>query len=427
MPRQREESGGVGSPGARTPIRVLFLHPSDELYGADRVLLNLVRGLDRARFEPCVAVGNDLLYEGLLSRELRASGIRVWQLPLAVARRKYLSPTGIGGFLWRLAASVRRVGRLIEAERIDLVYSNTLAVWTGALAAALTRRPHVWHVHEIIERPTFLRGLMRRFAPALSQGVICVSRTTRDALLIATRARAKGMVLYNGIAPEEWMEATGRERVRAELGCSDADMLIGMVGRLSDFKAPDVFVEAASDLLGRHGNLRFFLAGDVVPGQRRWWTHVQRLIEVSPDPGRIHSLGFREDVADLTAALDILVVPSRGAETSSLVSVQAMFAGKPVVATDVGAIRETVDQGKTGLIVPKEDRVALVEAISSLVSNPDLRSTMGREGRRQALEKFTLGRQVRELNDLLWQEYAAASGGPGNRQSYRPVGAGTRV
>src|SRR5262249_13600521 len=130
----------------RAPARVLFLHPSNELYGADTSLLYLLRGLDRSRFTPLVLLANDMDSKGLLSAELEKAHIEVHSFPIAVARRKYLSPAGLPGFLGRVRNSVRQVSEIIEREHIDLVHTNTLAPWTGALAAKKTRRPHVWHI-----------------------------------------------------------------------------------------------------------------------------------------------------------------------------------------------------------------------------------------------------------------------------------------
>jgi glycosyltransferase involved in cell wall biosynthesis len=222
----------------------------------------------------------------------------------------------------------------------------------------------------------------------------------RDHLLVGERARSRGILLFNGVEPSEWTTATGAD-VRAELGCAPGDVLIGMVGRISKFKAPDTFVMAAARLLERHANLHFCLAGGVVPGEREMLERVRGLVAASPAPERIHLLGFRRDIPQITAALDILAVPSRGAETCSLVSVQAMLAGKPVVATDVGAMRETVADGETGLIVPRGDLDALVDALDALVRDPMRREAMGRAGRARASALFTLERQVREFNAIL--------------------------
>ncbi len=407
-------------PRGSKPARVLVLHPSDELYGADRVLLNLLTGLDRARFEPLVVLANDLPYDGLLSGELRARDIEVRHLPIAVARRKYLTPREFGGFARRVRRSTRQISQLIVAERIDLVYSNTLAVWTGALAAARTQRPHLWHVHEIIARPAALSLFMRRFVPAYSQRIVCVSQAAFDHLLISAAARAKGAVLPNGLDVAEWTHATGRERVRVELGCAQEDILVGMVGRVSALKAPDLFVAAANDLLARGLPVRFVIAGDVVPGQEAVREALRNQIAVSPAPGRFHLLGFRRDIPDVTAALDLIVVPSREPESFSLVSVQAMLAGKPVVATRVGALPETIVDGQTGILVPPGQIQALANAIDALTHDSSRRAALGRAGQQWASARFSLQRQVYDFNDLLRQAIQApAARRVGERVAHR--------
>src|SRR5260221_1482033 len=306
LPRITED----GATGRRAPAKVLFLHPSDELYGSDLVLLNLLRGLDRTRFSPLVVLANDLPYQGDLSRELAASDIACRHLPIAVARRKYFSPMGLLDFRRTLSRSVRMISQLILDEHIDVVHSNTLAVWTGALAASRTKRPHIWHVHEQIERPRLLPYFMRRFVPAYATSVVSVSQAGIDHLLVTPQARAKGVVLHNGLSADEWMHATGRERIRAELGCQPDDVLVGMVARISSFKAPDLFVEAANRLLATSPQVRCFIAGGPVPGQTAMLDRVRDLVAVSPAPDRIRLLGYRKDAPDIMAGPYLLVQPS---------------------------------------------------------------------------------------------------------------------
>jgi glycosyltransferase involved in cell wall biosynthesis len=394
--------------GGRWAARVLFLHPSNELYGADTSLLYLLRGLDRERFHPLVIVANDLPYEGLLARELAASGIECRSLPIAVARRKYLSPAGMPGFVERLRSSTRLVGKIIADEQFDIVHTNTLAVWTGALAARRTGRPHVWHIREQLERPRQLVALMRRFVPAYSMRVVGVSQAALDNILVTPQARAKGRVIYNGVDPRTWMEATGRERIRAELGCGPEDVVIGMVSRISSLKATDICVEAVARLMAAHPHVHCFIAGGPVPGQTEMLERVQSLIAASPSPERFHLLGMRRDAPDLMAALDILAAPSREGEGASLTILQGMFAGKPVVATDVGGNKELVAHGETGIIIPPHQVEPLAIALGELIKKAWLRRAMGQAGQQRALARFTVERTIREFNELLWEVYVGA-------------------
>lgn len=392
----------------KRPARVLFLHPSNELYGADTSLLYLLRGLDRTRFEPFVILANDLEYSGLLSKELTASGIRVASLPIAVARRKYLSPLGMPAFLGRVRSSVRMVSKIIEEESIDVVHTNTLAVWTGALAAKRTGRPHVWHIRESLENPKQLVMLMQRFVPSYSVRVVGVSKAVLENILITPEARAKGVVIYNGKDPQTWMYATGRDKVRQELGIGSGDLAVGMVSRVSAMKAPDLCVRAVSRLMTAYPHLHCFIAGGPVPGQTEPLNELHQLIAASPAPQRFHLLGERRDAPDLMAAMDILAAPSRYGEGASLTIIQGMFAGKPVVATDVGGNKELVQHGQTGFIVPSEDVDALTQRMDTLIRDERMRAEMGRAGQHYALTHFTIDRTISEFNELLWGVYSGA-------------------
>ncbi|MGE5334605.1 MAG: glycosyltransferase [Nitrososphaerota archaeon] len=396
----------------KRPVRVLFLHPSNELYGADTSLLYLLRGLDRSRFQPFVILANDLDYSGLLSKELVKANIKVASLPIAVARRKYLSPFGLPAFLGRVRSSVRLVSRIIEQEGIDIVHTNTLAVWTGALAAKRTHRPHIWHVRESLENPKQLVALMQRFVPSHSVRVVGVSQAVLENILVTPKAQAKGVVIYNGKEPQTWMQAPGRERVRQELGIGPTDVAIGMVARISRMKAPDLCVRAVAQLQRRYPHLHCFIAGGPVPGQTEALDELEALVAAAPAPHRFHLLGERRDAPDLMAAMDILAAPSRYGEGASLTIIQGMFAAKPAVATDVGGNRELVEQGRTGFIIASEDEAALAARLATLVEDRELCQVMGQAAQQRALHHFTLDRTVAEFNRLLWEVYTET-------QSYR--------
>lgn len=399
----------VGAPaGASRPLgrlaRILFLHPSDELYGPDQVLLNIVRGLDRRQFEPYVIVGNDLNYGGMLSRELSQSGIPHHSTTLGVARRRYFTPTGLLDFWKRVRESAREIGQFVRDEYVDVIYSNTLSVWTGALVAQQTDRPHVWHIHEQIEHPRVLRDYTRRFVPKHADRIIGASAAALETLGTSREARQKGNIIYNGLRIEEWANAPGREAVRAELGIGPQDLVFGMVARLTASKAPDRFVEVAARLVSRYPHVHFVLAGGPVPGQTAMVRRLERLRLATVDPGRIHLLGYRRDVQALMSAVDVLVQPSRRTEACSLAILQAMCAGRAVVATAVGGNPELVIHDETGLLTPPDDLDALTDAVEVLVLQRHLIPAYGYAGQMRAQDYFTLDQQIAQTNEVLYEE-----------------------
>jgi glycosyltransferase involved in cell wall biosynthesis len=179
---------------------------------------------------------------------------------------------------------------------------------------------------------------------------------------------------------------------------------VGVVGRLSPNKGQDVFLRAAREVARAESRARFLLAGEAfLPGDDLFELELRRLAGVPELEGRVHFLGFHPDVSFLLSRLDLLVAPSRR-ESLGISVLEAMSAGLAVVASDRGGLRETIQDGITGLLVPEEDPSALAQAIVSLLGDIGRRREMGRNGRRRVTEEFShqaMTRRVEELYDEL--------------------------
>jgi glycosyltransferase involved in cell wall biosynthesis len=315
-------------------------------------------------------------------------------------------------FQRELRRAAELIAGIVRDERFDVLHTNTLAVWSGGMAARRAGVPHVWHVQEQVERPAFLRRFLQRFVPSHASRVVGVSQAALENILVGPQARAKGQVIYNAVDPTPWQTAPGRERIRGELGCGPEDVLVGMVARVSRLKGADLWAEAGAELLARHPNLHCFIAGGPVPGQTEVLAEVQARAAASAAPERFHVLGLRRDVPDLMAAMDVLVAPSREGEGSSLTIIQGMFAGKPVVATDVGGNRELLRDGETGLLIAKDDVSALSAAVARLAGEAATRRRMGQAGQARAMAHFTVDQQVRQISEVLQAEYEASQRSP---------------
>jgi hypothetical protein len=186
---------------SQAPLTVLYLHSSDDLYGADIILLNIVTGLDRARYRPIVVLPDDMRHVALLSPELAAAGIEYVHLPIAILRRRYLSPRGLVGFLRRLVVGTLAVRTFSRERDVKIVHGFTLAVIAAPLVAFVLRRPLIMHAHEILLRPRLLRRIMHWLATVSAEKVICVSDAVRVNILEdRPRATNRVLVLRNGIA-----------------------------------------------------------------------------------------------------------------------------------------------------------------------------------------------------------------------------------
>jgi glycosyltransferase involved in cell wall biosynthesis/O-antigen ligase len=375
-------------------MTILFVHSSDEMYGSDVVLLELLRRLDKARFRPLVALPADLPYErgqARLSDELVKLGIPVRHVDFAVLRRRYLGWPGLVWFARRLVRGSRELARWIRAEQVQLVHANTVAVWGAALAARLTRRPLLWHVHEIITYPRWLRWLVARVVTASAQRVVAISGAVAEHLLAlgaVQDARARLVVIPDAVDTERFRPDNDPAPARKAWGIAADQVLVGTVGRLHTWKGQEVLVEAAALLRERCPHVRFVIVGDIVPGQPGPKMALEAAIARAGLGDRVQLVGFWPDAAEAMAALDIMVLPSTSPEPFGLVLLEAMASGKPVIATAHGGPLEIVADGETGFLVPPGDAAALAEAIERLAKDPQLRVRMGAASRARAETMF---------------------------------------
>lgn len=387
---------------APTPATILYVHSSDEMYGADKILLEIVENLPPTRFRPLVVIPTDVPYAGQLTRALAARGIQMVHYPTAILRRKYFTPWGLLQYLWRLACSTWFLARLIRLEQVGLVHSNTAAVIPGALAARLTGAPHIWHVHEIITRPRFLWRFTSWLLPRLSARVVAVSAATRDHLCAGDPLNeTKAIVIHNGIdgAPFAYAGAAG-VALRREWSVSPDDVLVGMIGRVSHWKGQGYFVEVAGHVAQQFAHARFALVGGVFPGQEQLVDDLRAQVRSLGLESLVRISDFRTDVPAVLHAYDIFVLPSTLPDPFPTVVLEAMASARPVVAVAHGGSVEMVEDGITGYLVPPNQPAQMAAAMTRLCLDPTARKAMGDAGRARFHAHFGLERFVAAWNTL---------------------------
>lgn len=367
------------------PITVLYLITELDIGGAQMALLRMLKGLDRARFSPAVAC----LYNGdkAVAREIRALGIPVFD---ARMRHKRDMPA-----LWRLYGEIRSVRPVIL--HAHLFHANLPGRILGRLAGV----PIIICTEHSMALESRLRYRLNRWTIRLVDRVIAVSANVRDFCVSGIGLPAEKVTLiYNGIELPA-VPGVSRQAARAMLGLSPGDTVLGMVSRLDPAKGVDIAIRALPAL----ENVTLTIIGD---GPER--AKLEALAEELRVAGRIRWAGYRPDVYSLLPAFDVFVQSSRfeGLPTTVM---EAMAAGLPVVATDVGGTPEVVEDGTTGLLVPPADPATLAQAITCLLEDADLRLAMGRAGYERAVKMFSVEQMVHQteaLYDELLRERAIA-------------------
>lgn len=378
---------------------VLFVHQSAEMYGSDKVLLYLVSGMAAHGLKPIVLLPE----EGPLVTELQKCGVETLIVPVTKLDRKILSPKGLFRLPWSLYKSIVGINRAVAGRQIDLAYSNTLAVLGAAVWALLMRKPHVWHVHEILLSPTVVRKGFPWMVRLLADKAICNSIMTSNWLLAEQpRLAAKTAVIWNGQGPRPAPNTPAAAQVRLQLGIAPDELVVTLVGRINRWKGQALFIEAADKLRQRgHKNVHFLIVGSAVAGQEGLVEDLRHKIAESNVVAHVHILAFTHDVWSVWDASDIAVVPSTEPEPFGMVAIEAMASGKPVVVAAHGGLLEIVEHDVSGLQFEANNAVKFADALERLIVSAELREQLGLAGKQRQAEVFSLQSQVDSTAKLL--------------------------
>jgi glycosyltransferase involved in cell wall biosynthesis len=360
---------------------VLLLLYTLEAAGAEKVVLSLVDRLDRRRYRPIVCGFRG----GSLRAEFERYGIPVYVLD----KRRGLDL----GVAWRLV-------RLMKEHDIRIVHSHNFSanLWgrLAAIVAGVPVRIATEHSMPWI-KSRIERGLDQSLAP-LTTKIVSVSEAVRDAHLREERIRPDRMaVIYNGI--ERWAgsdqeTAAFGYALRTELGIATDAPLCLTVGRLEPPKGHATLFEAIPRILASVPRARFVMAGD---GSLRGELEASaRLLGIEH---AVTFLGARNDVRRLCAVADVAINPAHR-EGFSIAMLEAMSAGLPIVATDVGGNAEAVISGESGIIVPPKDADALASGAIRVLADRELASMFGSRARQRFEERFTIERMMQSIEAL---------------------------
>jgi glycosyltransferase involved in cell wall biosynthesis len=364
---------------------VLFVDHAGVMGGAQHSLLDVA---EAHRERGAVA----LLEDGPFAAALEARRERVLRLDGGAALRGIKKTSDVPG-VGPLAAVGRLARALARASRpYDLLYANSpKSFLVAALAGIIARKPVVWHLHDILGQAHFSAANVRAvvaMANWRAARVIANSRATADAFVAAGGRPSLVVVVHNGIDPAAF-DALGPDDcrdVRADLGIPSDAFVVGCFSRLHPWKGQTVLLDAVARMPGVHA---LIVGGALFSGEAPYEADLRGRAEQPAFAGRVHMLGARDDVPWLLAACDVVVHASVLAEPFGRVLVEAMLAGRPVVATNAGGVPEVVTDGETGVLVPPGDARALAEALDALRREPMRAAELARRGGVHARARFS--------------------------------------
>jgi len=350
------------------------------LSGGERSMLATLGGVRRRGFEPAV-IGPG---RGPLAEALHQRGIEVMHFePFSVRPRPSLE---------RMR---EELARLLGRRKADLLHANSLSMgrFSGPVAAELGL-PSLAHLRDIVKLSRRAMGDLNRHTRLLA-----VSRATRDYHLAAGLDAAKLHVLYNGVDLEAFRPRPPTGFLHLELGLPADARLVGTIGQIALRKGQDVLVRAAARVVGESARLHFVIVGERYSDKaesRRLEADLQAAAR-GPLAGRLHFLGFRDDVDRLLGELTLLVHPSRQ-EPLGRVLLEAAAAGVAVIASDTGGTSEIFPPGSgSARLVAPDDADGLAAAILELSADGSQRRRLAAAARRRAEEAFDLSSAAERL------------------------------
>ena len=329
--------------------------------------------------------------------------------PIVLEFEPLTYPRGVralGGYAARLAADVRTFRELIRQLRPDLVVAVTASIPAALMAARLQRVPSIVFVGEILDKGVVVsRGrsvaaaATARLTAALADGVVCCSDAV--ALQFAPARSWLLTTIYPGV-DGTYADGDGA-RFRALHGLTEADPCLAVIGNVTPARGQDVAIRALPGLRDEFPAVRCVIAGVPHPrtGDVAYRQELARLAHRLGVDDVVAFVGLVDPVADLYAAADVVVNPARCNESFGRVAIEALSAGRPVVAAGVGAIPEVVRDGREALLFPAEDHEALRRAVARLWREPRLREELVRNGRRRVRDDFREDRAVEAFADVV--------------------------
>lgn len=347
----------------KAPHTVLVAHPSAELYGSDKMVLESVIGMICAGWRVVVALPS----HGPLANLLVQAGARLEILDSPVLRKSALSPQGLLGLGWEAASGFAPAIKLMRRYRVDTVYVSTLTVPLWIAAARAAGRHTVVHVHEAEKHSRVVDTGMA--SPLLLAHKIIINSEFSASVLTDSIPALKDRieVVYNGVVGPD---SVG-EPVVPPRETLDGGLKVAYVGRLSPRKGPQVALAAVRSMRDAGQEVSIDLLGSVFAGYEWFEAELHRDYADLEKAGVVRFHGFTTSIWPTLAACDVAVVPSVLPEPFGNTAVEAGLAARPVVVSAVGGLPEAVAGDRAAQTVTPDDPAALAAALTRVIDTWD--------------------------------------------------------
>jgi len=356
-------------------MNVLQMVPNLDLGGVERGTVDLAKSLVKDGHR-AVIISNG----GSLLKEFEGTSIKHYSLP--VHRKSFFS----------ILSLINPVRQIIRNEEIDLVHARSrVPAWIGYYAARKENIPFVTTAHGFYRKHWGSRVM------GLGKRVIVVSSPLKEYMKVNFQvAEERLRIIHRGVDFKKeslFFNSEDSLKLRKELA-GETENLVGMIGRLTPRKGPLFFIESLACLKKKKFPFRALIVGQAA--KEKFFNKLKEKVKENDLMDEVIFTGKRDDVPVLLSALDLLVFPSVEPESFGRVVVEALALGKPVVATDIGGVKDIIEDRVNGRLIKPGDTLSLAEAVRWMLEHKEEAKNLAQRGKDKVLKEFNLKKMYQE-------------------------------
>jgi len=359
-------------------IKIMYINLTSELGGSDVSLFALISALDKNKFDPVVV----LPHRGPFDDKYSQIAIPVYHIPMSKLARTFNPLPHLKFVLW-FVPSILAIAVLIIRLRVQLVHINSMLNLCPAFSARLTGRPLIWHIRELHTEPMFVANILRGIVLLLAHKVIVISKAVKSQFPRSRRIH----LIYNPINIEIFRPSRSTNVQRNGI-------IVGSIGRITELKQYEILLQAIPIVLQQIPDIRVWIVGWAPPRHEKYLDYLKNLAERLSIGDKTVFWGARQDIPYLLQQFDVYVHTSNHREAFGRTVAEAMAAGKPVVATAAGGVREIVQDSVTGFLIPPRNPKILGCYLLRLLQDKELAAKMGYAGKKRVSELFNVEKHV---------------------------------
>ncbi len=386
--------------------KILFTDHQAELGGGEIELLEIIKNINLEKFYPVVLLGATGPFYEALKREKIETIIQELPVYFRTLKRSTSISTSIFSYI-RSAISMPRftaaAAGIIKDLNAEVVYANTVkSLVYAAKAAKKCNAKLIWHLHDCLTKDFYPPGVIPRIISSskLADKIICVSEVVKKAYLKAGGEDKNAIVIYNGVDTIRFNPDINVEDIKGSLNAKDKK-IISLIGRLEEWKGQKVFIRAAESVCRKRDDVIFLIAGGPLFGCKTYEQQLKAMVKDLRMEKKIIFLGHQTNPEIIMAASDIVTHCSTKPEPFGRDIIEAMACGVPVIASNIGASPEIIENGNTGLLIDPANPNALAEAITELLKQPQQMKLFSVNARQKSVNDFGIKSITAKISDIL--------------------------